>query len=265
MTMARYNVYFSHPHIAFHRTWSFRVALALPWATSGQSAVHMPLVTSERCLITLSVLLLVSACTTTPANQALPPDETARTVLVIQHRWHTGIAVRRTDIPDGRWPESAHYPDARYLEVGWGDRDFYPAPDPSARAALRAVLAPGPSVLHIVGLREHPAETFPFSELVELRVGPDGFERLIDFIAASHDRGSGSPAEAIGPGLYLDSHFYPALGRFHLFYNCNSWTIDALRAAGLPMQWAMTSAEVIEQARRLDTPIGPAVHASPDS
>jgi uncharacterized protein (TIGR02117 family) len=251
------------------RWWGKRWHNFLHETTHVASAMSMPSMTAERCskdrLLILPILLLVSACTATPVDHAIPSDEPDHTVLVIQHRWHTGIAVRRAAIPAGAWPESANYPHARYLEVGWGDRDFYPAPDPSTWAAVRAVLAPGPSVLHIVGLREHPAATFPFSDVVELRVGPDGFERLIDFIATSHDRGSGSPAEAIGPGLYLDSHFYPALGRFHLFYNCNSWTIDALRAAGLPMQWAITSEEVIEQAGRLGTPIGPAVHASPDS
>lgn len=199
----------------------------------------------------LSALLLTSACAVTPVDHALLPAASARTVFVIQHRWHTGIAIRRADIPAGRWPESAYYPDARYLEVGWGDRDFYPAPDPSAWAALRAVLAPGPSVLHIVALHDHPAASFPFSEVVELRIAPDGFERLIDFIAASHDRSSGSPAEAIGPGLYLDSHFYPALGSFHLFNNCNTRVVEALRAAGLPMQWAITSTGVMAQARRI--------------
>ena len=214
-------------------------------------------------LLALSMLLLIGACTAPPVNPALPPDETGRAVFVIQHRWHTGIAVRRADIPAGRWPESANYPHARYLEVGWGDRDFYPAPDPSTWDALRAVLTPGPSVLHLVGLHDHPAATFPFSEVVELRVDPDGFERLIDFIAASHERSGDRSAAAIGPGLYLDSHFYPALGSFHLFNNCNTRVVDALRAAGLPMQWAITSGEVIEQARHLGGSIGPAVQGLP--
>ncbi len=208
-------------------------------------------------LLTLSVLLLGSACTATPVNHAPPPDETARTVFVIQHGWHTGIAVPRTDIPEGRWPESANYPDALYLEVGWGDREFYPAPDPSARAALRAVLTPGPSVLHIVGLHDHPTRMLPFSGIIEVRVGAEGLERMIEFIAASHDRGGGRPAPAIGPGLYFDSHFYPALASFHLFNNCNTWVADALRAAGLPMRRAITSEDVIGQLAGFGTVLSP--------
>ncbi|MDV7400058.1 DUF2459 domain-containing protein, partial [Arthrospira platensis SPKY1] len=94
--------------------------------------------------------------------------------------------------------------------------------------ALRAALGPSAAVLHVVGLSDHPARVLIFSELVALEVSEPGFARLIDFIAATHDRAGAERAEPIGRGLYLDSHFYPALGSFHLFNNCNTWVVNAL-------------------------------------
>lgn len=54
------------------------------------------------------------------------PGETARTVYVVNHGGrHTGIAAERADIPPSLWPANHDYPNARYLEVGWGDDDGY--------------------------------------------------------------------------------------------------------------------------------------------
>ena len=57
------------------------------------------------------------------------PGELVKPVYVINHGWHTGIAVRRADIPQGVWPEHGDFADFEYVEVGWGDRDFYVARD----------------------------------------------------------------------------------------------------------------------------------------
>lgn len=207
------------------------------------------MLTALRIIPLLLLLLIVGAgCSATPVQSEPVDEKPARIVLLVSHGWHTGIIVRTGDIPEGVWPERAHYPDAAYLEVGWGDREFYPAPDPSVGDALRAALVPSVAVLHVVGLTDHPTRVFSFSEIIALEISEAGFERLIEFIAATHDRAGAERAEPIGPGLYLDSHFYLALGRFHLFNNCNTWVINALRAAGLPLRWAMTSDDVIEQA-----------------
>ena len=38
-----------------------------------------------------------------------------------------------------------------------------------------------------------------------------------------------------GPKLYQNSRFYPATSRFHLGNTCNTWTAQALDAAGFAM------------------------------
>jgi uncharacterized protein (TIGR02117 family) len=201
----------------------------------------------------LTVLIIGVGCSVAPVQSDPAGEESTRTVLLIDHSRHTGIIVRAGDLPEGLWPESRHYPEAEYLEVGWGDREYYPAPDPSIGDTLRAALVPSAAVLHLVGLTDHPTRVLWFGQLVALEISEAGFERLIEFIAATHDRAGAERAEPIGPGLYLDSHFYLALGSFHLFNNCNTWVVNALRAAGLPLRWAMTSDDVIEQAMAFGT------------
>ncbi len=62
----------------------------------------------------------------------------------------------------------------------------------------------------------------------------------------------GSRAKATGPGLYAASLFYPAVGRFHLFNTCNTWTARALAAAGFDVVDAnSTKAEELMRQVRL--------------
>lgn len=178
-------------------------------------------------------------------------DKPAVAIYVIAHDKHTGIAVRRADIPTGLWPESRDFPRADYLEVGWGDRNYYHGRDRGAWGTLGAVLWPTPSVLHVVGIRGPPARAFPESEIVELTLSRDGFERLLRYIDDAYERSGSAVAGSLGPGLYGDSRFYPGRESFHLFRTCNVWTARALRAAGIPIQDSIGRDGLMSQVREI--------------
>ncbi len=174
---------------------------------------------------------------------------------VVSHGWHTGVVIRRADIPPSLWPESRDFPTAEYLEVGWGEWDFYQTPDAGSGLALQAMLWPNASVLQVVGFREPLGVAFPESEIVELALTPAGLGGLVRYIHHSYARDGAIRVFALGQGLYGDSRFYPARGRFYLFNTCNVWTAGALRAAGYPVSpaLALTAASVMAPARRFGT------------
>lgn len=209
-----------------------------------------------RLILLAPILLALCACTAPPPGPVQPRDGSpAVAVYLVAHDWHTGIAIRRADIPAGFWPESRDFPQAEYLEVGWGNRDYYQARDPGPWMALKAALWPTPSVLHVVGFRGPPADYFRASEILEFVLPSEGFERLVRYIHDAHER-IGVPAAApIGPGLYGDSRFYPAWESFHLFRTCNIWTARALRAAWLPIHDSITKEGLMSQAREIGKPV----------
>lgn len=187
-------------------------------------------------------------------KNSLPGEDGAarKPVYLVSHGWHAGIVVRRADLPAALWPESEDFPGAEYLEVGWGDRDYYQAREPGIWLMLKAAFWPTPSVLHIVGFSAPVASYFPHSEVVELELSQHGFERLAGFVHDRFDRNGAARAARLGPGLYGLSGFYPAHEKFHLFNTCNVWTARVLRAAGLPVtpSSAITTDNVMSQARR---------------
>ena len=214
----------------------------------------------QRRVLHVPILLALCACAGTPPGSAQRQNGApAIAVYLVAHDWHTGIVIRRADIPPGLWPESGDFPQAEYLEVGWGNRDYYQARDPGPWLALKAVLSPTPSVLHVVGLRGPPVDHFRASEILEFALSGEGFERLVRHVHDAHER-TGAPAAApLGPGLYGESRFYPARESFHLFRTCNVWTAQALRSAGLPIYDSITKEGLMSQARE----IGKSVHHLP--
>ena len=197
--------------------------------------------------------LIVTACLS-PVRELDPPrsGEATTTVYVVGHGWHSGIVIRRDQIPSEAWPEHGRFPPAPFLEVGWGDRAFYQSRDAGVGPALRAAFASGGSVLHVAGLGRPPAELFTRAEIVGVELSGRGVEALARFVSRAYARdGSGDPIH-LGPGLYPGSRFYAATGRYSLLYTCNSWIAEALRAGGCPITpaWALTAGNLLFQAAR---------------
>ena len=208
--------------------------------------------------IPLAMALLLTACAA--AVPAPPPsqiDLDAKTVIfVTSNGWHSGIVVAKADLPPDRLPESVDFPEARFLEFGWGDAVYYPAKQPTFGMSLQAALVPTPAVVHVAGLWGEPARVNPKAEVVSLPIDDENFHRLVNFIDASFERSGAARAAATGPGLYATSRFYPAKGSFPLFNTCNTWTARALAAAGFEVSALGTfrAEALMQQVRALVRP-----------
>ena len=197
----------------------------------------------------LALGALTSACCG-PIASLYPPrgDEVGRRVWVVRHDWHTGLVLRREDVPADVWPERDDFSGAEYLDVGWGDRDFYRAPRGSLWLGLKAAFWANDSVLHVAAFSAPPAVYFAGREVAEIGLSIRGFRALAAFIADAHARTGEGRAILLGPGTYGDSRFYLGRERYVLT-TCNVWTARALRAGGFPITpfWAITAANVMLQ------------------
>ncbi len=200
----------------------------------------------------LALPVLLAACAA-PAPPHQGEEEGQTTIHVTSNGWHTGIVLAKADIPDGLLPELGDYPAAKYFEFGWGDAKFYPSKEATIGMTMQAALLPTPAVMHVVALWTSPKRYFPEAEIIALSLGQARFRKLLAFIDNSFKRSGAARVEASAQGLYADSGFYPATGRFHLLNTCNTWTARALRAAGFKIKSTGTAhAEALmQQVRRL--------------
>ncbi len=142
--------------------------------------------------------------------------------------------------------------------LGFGARGWYMAAVPNSWDGVAALTGTAGVVL-ARPLPSAPEALFGPDRVVALRVSPEGMASLRDFLRATLAAGPGIPVR-LANGPYPGSAFYAAATRYGLGYTCNTWTVDALRAAGLPVSaWGVVSAgEAMWQARRAAGTAAPA-------
>src|SRR5262245_36274784 len=201
----------------------------------------------------LAAVSLAAGCLAPAADREAPIGELARAAWVVDHGWHTAIVVRRGDVDPAIWPEVSDFPQAKLVEIAWGDREFYMAAEATGSLAVKAALFTSGSVLHVAGLGETTLAALPAGNVVELRISRPGFDRMTRFVHTEYQRDGEDRSLRLGPGLYGASWFYAARGRYHLFNTCNTWVARALQRAGLDVTpvGTVTAGAVMQQARRL--------------
>lgn len=194
----------------------------------------------------------LAACVAAAPLPAADQGPRTHAVRVVSNGWHTAIVIGRADlVATGLLPEADDFPDAVFLEFGWGDRVYYPAGEKTLGMALDAALAATPSVMHMAGLARPPELTYADAEVVPVALTQAGFRRLVGTIAGNFERPEGARAKPISRGLYPDSNFYHAHGAFHLFNTCNTWTARMLRAGGVNLSpsGVVTADELVARLR----------------
>ena len=190
-------------------------------------------------IVLVSAILV--ACTSPPKVLfPLGQNEPPKIIYLVSHGWHAGIVVRRADIPSGTWPQHNDFHQAEYLEVGWGDKDYYMTPEPHLGIVLKAGLLPSASVLHIVGFSGAVTRYFPHSEIIRIELSAAGFERLCTYFENSYARDETGLSQPLDLALYGDGGFYLSRETYHAFNTCNVWTARVLRDAGCPITPAVT-------------------------
>lgn len=221
-------------------------------------------------MLTLSCFLMLG-CAVQPQIQA--PDSTSEhtgnhALYVVSHGWHTGlilpmqcVASRLPGLAEGFAVRKVSADETDWVEIGWGDKGFYQAQEITVGLALRAFFASPGAVLHVVrpetaerpgGVPPSPTAYFAGSEVVELRISDQELETVCRFVALSFEQGPDGELLPLGTGLYGDSRFYEAKGRYNALHTCNTWTAKGLASAGIYLEphGILTARGVMRAARQ---------------
>ena len=206
---------------------------ALPVSRSRRRAIWVALTLALLTLLALSALLQQVAAARVGAAAAAVNDADAVTIHVVAHGWHSALIVPAAIVAPQQWPARTEFPDAEYFEVGWGDREYYQAAYPDLLRAFPGLMWPNPGVLQVVAFSGPPNHKFLGAPIATLRITRAGAQRLVEAIAASHERDAQGRFIAFGPSLYGEGRFYASVESFSLLVNCNVWVARRLRDAGV--------------------------------
>jgi uncharacterized protein (TIGR02117 family) len=195
-----------------------------------------------------------------------PPPPGMHSIFVIAHAHHSGLIVRAQEVPRDAWPARRDFPDAEFLVMGWGDREYYPHDDPGVSLGMRALFTAGRlSTLNVIPVSGSLTEAFPGSEAIELHVSDDGFQRLVAFVRKTYELDAQGRAIPVRSGVRHAGRFYASARTFHALENCNTWVARALRHAGFDIHpgSTLTAGTLLRRVRPLSAAYKVAFSGSP--
>ena len=182
-----------------------------------------------RALLALAAVALLGAGCGSAAHVGLAtaPSAVAKPVYVVSHGWHVGLVLRRDDFTAVS-PLAVSAPAGEYVEVGWGDGDFYPAPRGTLALALRAAFHSRSSVLQVVGFDGPVGEMFPRSKILAIDLTSAGLAALVRHIEATYALDADGRPIVVAPAQYGSGVFYLSRGHYRLVDNSNTWVARGL-------------------------------------
>lgn len=137
--------------------------------------------------------------------------------------WSTTILFAHTQANDST---------AKYLAFGWGDKDFYlntpQWSDLKTSTAFNAAFYLGSSAMHTKFYNTVTEN----SECIKLTISIDDYQRLVAYLSDSFAYDTSNKVQWIANRNYGNyDAFYEAKGKYNLFYTCNTWANNALKAA----------------------------------
>lgn len=139
------------------------------------------------------------------------------------------------------WTEEINYQNTiskdttcNYVAVGWGDKGFYLNTPTWAQlkfsTAFKAAFWLGRSAIHATfckNLQEN-------ADCKKITLTNAQYTALVTYIDNTFRRNAANQTINIKTTANYDNEdaFYEAKGRYNLFYTCNTWTNDALKACG---------------------------------
>lgn len=203
--------------------------------------------------VLLGLLIWLAGGCVSPVKSLFPvrPGQPERTVYLMHRGLHTGVVVRAADVPSWAWPEHLAFPDADYIEVGWGDSQGYRFPW-TAGIVCRAMFYSQGSVLLIHAFTNTVTAEYSgiAKEIIAVQLSPRGFDRMCDYIGATYALDPSNLPIPM-PAPYSRDEFFLARGHYSMVNNCNNWTARALREAGCPIsaRWSLLPGIVMRQTR----------------
>lgn len=190
----------------------------------------------QRWAFLVLVVASLAGCATArvvDAVPALPPEPLTETILVLDDGWHTEIAlaVASLDEPLARFAGS--FPANPWISFSFGERRYELQQKHTALDSLIALL-PGPGIVMVIG---HIATISTGNETLhatKLKISRAGMDRLQDFIWRDFAIGAYAGVEMLRDAPEFNMRVYASTAAYDATYTCNTWTLEGLRAAGLP-------------------------------
>ncbi len=207
---------------------------------------------SKIAIATIIFLLwLVAGCANLPSANAIPIANTKHIIYFVYRKWHTSIVLDAEPLATQSVKLAEDLRGEKFARIGWGDGDYFTGKSKTWGTAATALVASHYSALQLLTYGDEFLTEIPPETIVALAISDDGLQQLIHYIDTS------IAVDEKNNALRLQAHvadtgiFFQATEHYSFFNNCNTWSGQALRLAGLPVANRLTAQGVFAQAREI--------------
>ncbi len=176
-------------------------------------------------------------------------------IFILSNGVHTDIVVPiKNEFKD--WSKEIRFQQTKskdslinYLAFGWGDKGFYlntpEWSDLKASTAFKAAFGLSTSAMHTTFYKKMKEDV----DCKKIKISDDEYQKLITYISESFNRDTYKNVQWISGNSYGNRDaFYEANGSYNLFYTCNTWANNALKAANQKASlWTVTDTGIFCQ------------------
>ena len=186
----------------------------------------------------MTYLLIVTLLSFVSVNEDFAENQKEIPIYILTNGVHTDVVLplksEHYDWTNQLKPEHTKAKDStyQYAALGWGDKGFYlETPtwaDLKTSTALKAASGLSSTAMHVTFYKDLKES----NSCKKLQISSDNYKKLILFINESFQTKSGEFLKIETEAVYgKHDVFYEANGSYSLFYTCNSWANQALKAA----------------------------------
>ena len=188
-----------------------------------------------RFIIIFVCLISISSCSTKPyvIKKSDIYITSPQRVYILNHGRHTGFVIPAKTIQAQLPQLKKRFKNTPFIEFGWGDKGFYLADKITSGVTIRALFWPTESVIHAVAVPDSIETYFPNSQVKVLCLQEREYSKLVTFVVNSFYKDDNGEIVPLKHGIYGNSQFYKAVGKYYLMNTCNKWTAKGLSSAGM--------------------------------
>jgi hypothetical protein len=147
----------------------------------------------------------------------------------------------------------------KYVDIGWGDKDFYQSPKEfDLYLAFKALFLPTESVVRIEGYNSDIEDIISYSDYcIKFQLKDQNQIKLLKFIDSSFLRNDKNKliitfVKANGKIIFFKSKY-----SYHILETCNKWVAKGFAEAGYEVSptWIITAENLFEEVKKFGTVI----------
>ena len=148
---------------------------------------------------------------------------------------HTHLVFPTQQIKDLVPSLKPYFLDTTWLQIGWGDYQYYGNPEQTNWMGAKALFLPTAAVIGMLGINTIPEDIPKNTAFYKISLDTMHWNAILGFICA-HFKTDAANQIAMIRAKPTGEMFFAAHGTYSIFNTCNHWTAKALATAGLSMK-----------------------------